>query len=633
MESANGQLWNTTNGQWWNGTSYQNWDNGGSSDAVFNTDGAAVFTIGGAVSVRNISRSVIAGGSNLGSITFQSGNDGIADALTINGQIDAESDGTVRQVTFRDHITDVGNGIDAFTLNGNFSIINLSRVALTEGVKVNATISVDKNQSTIGNSSATVKLVGADTSAASIQLLNGSALDVTANSTVNNLRGSFEITNTKSSAFTLTINNLTIGSALDGSGIGAVSSSTDPNLSDFSVSLGAGTHTFELDADAMTADKLAAATIALGGTLVVNILNGVVELGDSFDLFDGTISGNFTNLILADISGLGLSWDTSQLIDGGSGVLTVVPESGFFAAIMSLMAIALVMLRKRYNGCMGLMKIKYRNFSALMNLLFINVALFSHSFAAVIEVNRLLDDSTWQTNPDGSPGAGSLNVWRYNGAGLNPFQWQSTSDDNGSAADTFNAGSITLTDHTIVTSDAEYDVNTTRLTGITPSFSNNNGVHISLAGTATLDPNAALEAYYTVRIKTTNSTYIATSNTARILDGSRKGTGDLNNAVIADVVNAWNILAWDVDPFGGNGIVYASIESIDMVFYTNQAGTNAGSTGASWFNFRDASVSYQATTVPEINSFAPIFGLVALVFLSISRKGVLPVLNIQRNKR
>lgn len=339
--SSNGQTWNTSNNQWWNGTTYLNWTNDGATDANVNSDGAAILTIEGVINVRNISRIVVPSGSNLGSITFQGGSDGTADSLNINGQINAISGLASRQITFRN----ASSSPDNYSINGNFSAINFTRLALTNGVRVNATISADLSQSTVGTS--TVKLSGADTSNASIQLTNGALLDVSASGmTVNNLRGNFNILNNTANAYVLSVNNLMAGSALDGSGIGAITSDN----SNISLTLGAGTHTFELDANANTSDHLSVlSTINLGGTLVVTVLNGMVEIGDTFDLFDGTIAGSFADFSLQDISGLELSWDTSQLVAGGTGVLRVVPESKYFAWMAGLFSIFIVISRRRKN--------------------------------------------------------------------------------------------------------------------------------------------------------------------------------------------------------------------------------------------------------------------------------------------
>lgn len=62
------------------------------------------------------------------------------------------------------------------------------------------------------------------------------------------------------------------------------------------------------------ADKLVAPTIALGGTLVVTNTGARLQVGDTFDLFDGTLSGSFSSIVLPSY----YTWDTSQLEVNGT---------------------------------------------------------------------------------------------------------------------------------------------------------------------------------------------------------------------------------------------------------------------------------------------------------------------------
>jgi hypothetical protein len=69
---------------------------------------------------------------------------------------------------------------------------------------------------------------------------------------------------------------------------------------------------------------LATGTVAFDGTLTVSLVNGFSpSVGDTFNLFDGTISGAFDVLNLPSLTS-GRSWSTSQLYT--SGVLSVVAE-------------------------------------------------------------------------------------------------------------------------------------------------------------------------------------------------------------------------------------------------------------------------------------------------------------------
>jgi hypothetical protein len=64
---------------------------------------------------------------------------------------------------------------------------------------------------------------------------------------------------------------------------------------------------------------LAASAISLGGTLTVENIGPALHIGDTFDLFDGALSGSFATLALSGY----YTWNTSQLVAGGNGTITV----------------------------------------------------------------------------------------------------------------------------------------------------------------------------------------------------------------------------------------------------------------------------------------------------------------------
>lgn len=116
-----------------------------------------------------------------------------------------------------------------------------------------------------------------------------------------------------------------------------------------SLTLGAAANTLmEINRAAapQNADLISAASITLGGALTVtDIGSGGFMAGDSFNLFDGTLSGAFNSLILPVLPS-GKTWDTSELVAGGSGILSVVPEPST-AACFGLGVAALLILRRR----------------------------------------------------------------------------------------------------------------------------------------------------------------------------------------------------------------------------------------------------------------------------------------------
>jgi hypothetical protein len=68
--------------------------------------------------------------------------------------------------------------------------------------------------------------------------------------------------------------------------------------------------------NAQNADLLSANSVAYGGTLTVNNIGGPLQAGDTFNLFNGAISGAFAATNLPALSSTNLYWDTSLLNSG-----------------------------------------------------------------------------------------------------------------------------------------------------------------------------------------------------------------------------------------------------------------------------------------------------------------------------
>jgi hypothetical protein len=100
------------------------------------------------------------------------------------------------------------------------------------------------------------------------------------------------------------------------------------------VTLG-GPNVFELDSTGTpNCDRLVAATINLGGTLVLTNLGASLNGTNVFQLFTGTLNGSFANVITQSIAGV--TWDLSQLNTlgrvttiGPAGPPTTPPTMGF----------------------------------------------------------------------------------------------------------------------------------------------------------------------------------------------------------------------------------------------------------------------------------------------------------------
>jgi autotransporter-associated beta strand protein len=119
--------------------------------------------------------------------------------------------------------------------------------------------------------------------------------------------------------------NGTVLGSVDASGGGTIApgSSIGTLTVTNTVTLGGNT-LMEINRDSVpNSDKLAASAISLGGTLTVENIGPALHIGDTFDLFDGALSGSFATLALSGY----YTWNTSQLAAGGNGTITVTGVS------------------------------------------------------------------------------------------------------------------------------------------------------------------------------------------------------------------------------------------------------------------------------------------------------------------
>ncbi len=87
--------------------------------------------------------------------------------------------------------------------------------------------------------------------------------------------------------------------------------------------------------------KLNAPSITLGGTLVVTNLGAALQVGDTFDLLDGPLSGSFTSVVLPNYH----TWNTNNLgVDGTISVTGILPGPTFSTVDGSLIAFGQVTL-------------------------------------------------------------------------------------------------------------------------------------------------------------------------------------------------------------------------------------------------------------------------------------------------
>ncbi len=135
----------------------------------------------------------------------------------------------------------------------------------------------------------------------SIQLLSNAVFNVGA------VTGGFVLgTNqTLSGNGTVQGNLAALGTVSPGTSVGTLTITTNLSL--------AGLTVMELNrTNLQNADLIAAATVTFGGTLTVTNIGDTLVAGDTFNLFDGSISGTFAATNLPALSSTNLYWDVSQ---------------------------------------------------------------------------------------------------------------------------------------------------------------------------------------------------------------------------------------------------------------------------------------------------------------------------------
>jgi len=233
---------------------------------------------------------------------------GLANAtLTIGGSANSTFSGTIEDTAnagasgstaLGGKLTKLGSGVQTLTGNNTYT-----------------------GATTVNEGTLTLSGGGAIPNSPTISIGSGGTFDVSGVSGGNFSLGGGQ---TLTGSGTMVGNVLANGPVRPGTSIGTLTINGNLTL--------AGTTTMELDRSAspQLADLISATSIAFGGQLVVTNIGATLLYGDSFDLFDGVLSGSFgggIELPLVD----GLSWDISGLNAGGSGLIQVIPEPSTFA--------------------------------------------------------------------------------------------------------------------------------------------------------------------------------------------------------------------------------------------------------------------------------------------------------------
>ena len=229
-------------------------------------------------------------------------------------------------------ITASGHWLQSGTVN---AALGGSGIALTKTGAGTSTLTAANSYS--GNTAinqGTLALTGSGSIANSpnINVASGAFLDVSA------ISFSLGASQTLKGSGTVIGSVTANGTVAPGNSIGTLTLNGDLTL--------AGITSMELDrSGSPNSDLIVANNIAQGGTLNVANIGVSLLLGDTFNLFDGSISGSFGSVNLPSLDE-GLGWDSSDLAIGGSISVVAVPEPSTLACV-GLGLVTLVLLRRR----------------------------------------------------------------------------------------------------------------------------------------------------------------------------------------------------------------------------------------------------------------------------------------------
>ena len=204
-----------------------------------------------------------------------------------------------------------GKNVAALRPLANFSGHTGSLTKLGAGTLMLAAANTYSGNTTISNGVLALTNSGAIASSPVITVAGGATFDVSAVAFTLGASQTLNGNGTINGAVTVA------GNVAPGASIGTLTFGTAPTLN--------GTLTAEIDrAGSPNADKvvITSGTLNFGGTLTVTNIGGALQNGDTFDLFDGALSGAFTTI---NLPGGASHWNTGDL--NTSGALTFTNAS------------------------------------------------------------------------------------------------------------------------------------------------------------------------------------------------------------------------------------------------------------------------------------------------------------------
>ena len=320
-----------------------------SADQVINFNaGASAFTIyGGAIRAGNIANNSSVLQMIMPSLRLNGGRTfNVGTAGMLLGQPVGSTSTSGRTVT--------KTGTGDLTITGGTAVSGGAGYSVSQGALVFA----NTTAATLGSGAANgVSLTASGTT---LRLNNSGTLSMLG--TITTVSGSSVTLNnsaavTVSGGTTIAAGANLAGAGNLGGGLVSVSGGVAPGISGIgtisiaSLTLASGsTVTMELDRSAgQNADLLSASgtlTFNGNGTLQINNIGASLLEGDTFNLFDGTISGPFATVNLPTLDA-GLQWDESQLYSTGIIDVIAVPEPATFALLGMGGLVAAWQIRRR----------------------------------------------------------------------------------------------------------------------------------------------------------------------------------------------------------------------------------------------------------------------------------------------
>ncbi len=250
------------------------------------------------------------------------------------------------------------NAINTLTLSGTGSAsLTISSIVVDQsGTRATALNKTSTGVLILSGTAANTYTAGTTVSAGRLELSKTAGLDAISGSTLTISGGEVRHINANqinnSTAVTLSGGHLNLNNNADTLGSLSISGSSTLSLGTGTLTLSGASTTFasgqtlNLGISSLASfGRIDAGANALffAGTLNVTGTHSF-NAGDSFNLFDGDLSGTFSSVSLPSLSG-GLQWDTSSLYS--TGVISVIPEPSAFAALAGLGAVGFAATRRR----------------------------------------------------------------------------------------------------------------------------------------------------------------------------------------------------------------------------------------------------------------------------------------------